>query len=248
MTLEKTTGALLIACCAASPTLSAEEASKPTYSAPTRGFFLEQGTVNTGKRASLELHSGAAAIDSGGGIRLGLPKMELILNTGMNNSGTNGSNDAMVKWALPPLNEDHKESENFDWAFIGGLSQFDDDNTNQIHLRFGVSATLRADAATFTLAPSFRYVDDDIDDETFFELGLGGYLGVIDTAAGLFSVGTELNITTQDNMDSQLTLGGRWSYSERINIDIIPVVLNNNSAANSDINGLPGLVRLNVVF
>jgi hypothetical protein len=248
----------------------AETNYKKAYQEPTRGFFLEHGKVNNSGKASLELHSGAATIDNGGGIRLGLPGAELILNSGLTNSGStiaaSSANDATIKFSLPPLGNDDGENSNFDWAILTGISSLKSDapianNSDQLHFKVGIAATLQADAATITIAPSIRYVSNDASkltpatntNGTFFELGLGGYLGLIDTEAGLFSAGLELNITTQDNVDNQLTLGARWAYNENINIDIIPVVLNNNNirtpTSNSDDTvGLPGLVRLNVAF
>lgn len=262
MKSSKLISTALLGTLAFSASSQAETNYKKAYQEPTRGFFLEHGKVNQSGKASLELHSGAATIDNGGGIRLGLPGAELILNNGLTNSGStlisNTSNDATVKFGLPALSKDNSETNNFDWALLAGISSLDSDipNTDQLHFKVGVAATLQADAATITIAPSIRYVSNDATKNTgitdtngtFFELGLGGYLGLIDTEAGLFSAGLELNITTQDNVDNQLTLGARWAYNENFNIDIIPLVLNNNSTANNDVMGLPGLVRLNVAF
>ena len=83
----------------------------------------------------------------------------------------------------------------------------------------------------------------DKDDDTFLELDLGGYVGLIDTQAGLFSAGIEAVITTEDDVDNSVALGMRWAYNNRLTLDIVPVVLGND-----DITGIPGIVRLNVNF
>lgn len=243
---------------------------KKQYQEPTRGFFIEHGTVSGQGNVSVELHSGSNGLNSGGGIRLGLENSELIINNGLganhglggnNGSAINAANSLTYKWALPDLNTS-KENRNRDvskqensskinWALLGGISQIDIDtpnNANDIHftnLMLGVAVTVKADAATFTLSPRLVHANSsgNASDDTFVEAGLGGYVGLIDTTSGLFSLGLEANFTTQDNTDNQLALGGRWAYNERINIDIVPVILQD-----SDLMGVPGLVRLNVVF
>ena len=217
------------------------------YNEPTRGFFLEHGIVSGTGHASVELHSGSAGLSTGGGIRLGLPNSELILNGGKN---TYDENEALLKWAMPDFKPNAETKNVIKWSMIGGVSQIGIESTNkgvddlnQTNIKLGAAATIKADAGTFTLNPLFVYTNGDLVDETFAELGFGAYVGVIDTKAGLFSLGFEANFTTQDHTDNQFTLGGRWAYNERVNLDIIPVVLQNNNFTS-----FPGLVRLNVVF
>ncbi len=235
----------LIAACLATSTYTLAEPYKKAYTPPSRGFFLEQGRVNSGEQVSIELHSGADSLENGGGIRLGLPQAELILNNGL--AFSNGSsNDASLKWQLPPIKSGEQQTtEPFRWAFITGLSliNFDDSNNDQTSMKLGVAATITADAATFTLAPSLVYSDIADNSDSFLELGFGAYAGLIDTESGLFSIGAELNISTQEDRDTSALLGARWSYNERINIDLIPLMFSNN-----DMLGLPGVIRLNALF
>lgn len=235
--------------CSFSTTLLAEQTTeqvtpKKVYQEPTRGFFLEHGTVAGAGQASVDLHSGSGNINSGGGIRLGLSGGELIINSGLNGYD---EDSALLKWSLPRQNSDGTEQTPIQWSALGGIgySKFDTNagSITQKHLRLGVSATIKADAGMFTASPKIVYVDYDVDNDTFFELDLGAYVGIIETEAGLFSVGAEALVSTADGADTTIALGGRWLYNERINLDIVPFVF-----SNSDLIGIPGLVRLNIAF
>lgn len=235
-----------------SATLLAEQVTpKKTYQEPTRGFFLEHGIVAGAGQASVDLHTGSDFITadegtrSGGGIRLGLSGGELILNSGLN---TYDENSALLKWGLPRENSDGTKKTPVYWSLLAGLGHTKIDldtggDVKQTNLKLGISATIKADAGLFTASPKIVYTDGDIFDDTFLELDLGAYVGIIETEAGLFSVGAEALITTADNRDNTIALGGRWLYNKRINLDIVPFVFSNN-----DLVGIPGLVRLNVTF
>lgn len=235
-----------------STTLLAEQVTpKKTYQEPTRGFFLEHGMVAGAGQASVDLHTGSALITSdegrrtGGGIRLGLSGGELILNSGLN---TYDENSALLKWGLPRENADGTKKTPVYWSLLAGLGHTKIDvagggDAKQTNLQLGISATVKADAGLFTASPKIVYTDGDIFDDTFLELDLGAYVGIIETEAGLFSVGAEALITTADNRDNTIAVGGRWLYNERINLDIVPFIFSNN-----DLVGIPGLVRLNVTF
>ena len=232
-----------------STTLLAEQVTpKKTYQEPTRGFFLEHGTVAGSGQASVDLHTGSDDLSSGGGIRLGLSNAELILNSGLN---TYDENEALLKWSLPRQNSEGTQQTPFLWSLLAGIGHTDIDSdagdSKRSSLTLGISATIKADAGMFTASPKVVYakVDNGVfnDNDTFFELDLGAYVGIIETEAGLFSVGAEALITTADNIDNTIALGGRWLYNERINLDIVPFVF-----SNSDLVGVPGLVRLNIAF
>tara|TARA_R110001599_G_scaffold67755_3_gene191075 strand:- start:2108 stop:2872 length:765 start_codon:yes stop_codon:yes gene_type:complete len=241
--------------CSISTTLLAEQVTpKKTYQEPTRGFFLEHGTVAGAGQASVDLHTGSGdfgvpGLDegrkSGGGIRLGLSGGELILNSGLN---TYDENSALLKWGLPRENSDGTKKTPIYWSLLAGLGHTKIDvagggDAKQTNLKLGISATIKADAGLFTASPKIVYTDGDILDDTFLELDLGAYVGIIETEAGLFSVGAEALITTADNRDNTIAVGGRWLYNERLNLDIVPFIF-----SNSDLVGIPGLVRLNVAF
>jgi hypothetical protein len=241
------------------------EAAGRNYHEPTRGFFIEHGEVAAARMASVELQTGrdigGEGSNLGGGIRLGLSKAELLINSGL---GDYDQNELMVKWGMSKLSG----QSTVNWALLGGVSHIDAENESrefeQTNLKAGVAFTIRADAGMFTIAPMLVYADGetrpangntdkDIDD-TFLELGLGGYLGLADTEAGKFSVGLEAIITTQDyqygehnnddaDKDNTFALGLKWAYSERVHIDIVPFV-----RTNDEMLGIPGLVRLNMAF
>jgi len=223
---------------------------KKAYQEPTRGFFIEHGVVAPSGRASVELYTGSnelnALMSSGGGIRLGLPNAELILNSGFDEYD---SNEALLKWALPRQNKEGTKQTPLHWSVLAGVSHTDIDreaagaDTTLTSLKLGLAMTVQADAGLFTATPKLVYADNDVDSDTFVELDLGGYVGLIETEAGLFSAGVEAIFTSEDNRDNSFALGMRWAYNERLTLDIVPVVLSNN-----DLTGVPGLVRLNVNF
>ncbi|KZX76787.1 hypothetical protein A3715_12170 [Oleiphilus sp. HI0009] len=221
----------------------AQENVRANYNEPTRGFYIEHGTVADNREASIELHSGSDNIDAGGGVRLGLPGAELILNSGLNSYD---ENQVMLKYAMPDLTLDESGAHPFRWSVIGAFSHTDLENEqgqtvlDQSNLKLGAAFTVDADAGTFTIAPRFVYADGDQKDDNFLELDVGAYVGIIDTQAGLFSAGVEALMTTADNTDNTYTLGVRWAYDQKLNVDIVPVVYSND-----ELFGVPGLVRVN---
>lgn len=239
------------------------------YHEPTRGFYIEHGEVAPARKASVELQTGrdiggAHETNLGGGIRLGLSGGELLINSGL---GDYDQNELMLKWGLPAMSGGNTVN----WALLGGIAHMDaedDENPNnefeQTNLKAGVAFTIRADAGVFTIAPMLVYADAESragnaqpekKDDTFLELGLGAYVGLVDTSAGKFSIGAEAIITTQDEIfdygglnnkkdkDNTFALGLKWAYSERVHIDIVPFV-----RTNDEMLGIPGLVRLNMAF
>lgn len=232
--------------CLFSSQLLAEQAPlKKAYQEPSRGFFLEHGTVAGAGKASVELHTGSDGLSSGGGVRLGLSGGEVILNSGIRGYD---ENEVLVKWGLPQQNSEGTSRTPINWSLLAGLSHFDIDaddggDLKQTSLRLGISATVKADAGLFTVSPKLIYTDGDIVDDTFFEVDLGAYVGIIETQAGLFSVGAEALITTADDTDNTFAVGGRWQYNEHFNLDIIPFVF-----GDVDVVAIPGFVRLNAAF
>jgi len=225
-------------------TYAAEPPLLKNYQEPTRGFFLEHGIINPEGKVSIELQTGSDDFSNGGGIRLGLPNAELIINSGLNGYDVN---EALVKFGLPDLFSSTGKDSSINWAVIGGLANIDNETIDQTNIKLGAAITVTADAGTFTFSPQVIHINGNRNggrsDETFFNAGLGAYVGVVDTTSGMFSLGIEANITTQDNTDDQFAFGARWAYNERVNIDIVPIILQDQ-----DLTGLPGLVRLNVVF
>ncbi len=215
------------------------------YNEPTRGFFLEHGTLAGQGKVSAELHTGSDDVDAGGGIRLGLQNAELIVNSGVT---AYSGNELMLKWGLTEtINRNSEQKSAFDVAVIAAISHIDNEDTNgqttvdQTNLKVGAAATVDVDAATFTLAPSIVYVDGNIKEDTFVTVDVGAYVGVIDTNSGLFSVGAEALFTTEDDIDHSFAIGGRWAYNDRVNLDFVPFVFSEGNRV-----GLPGIVRLNI--
>jgi len=221
----------------------AEPGVRSKYNEPTRGFYVEHGTVADNREASVELHSGTDNIDAGGGVRLGLPNAELILNSGLNSYD---ENQVLVKYAMQDLELDDRGAHPFMWSLVGAVSHTDleDDQgvtiVDQTNIKLGAAFTVNADAGTFTLAPRFVYADGKQKDDNFVELDLGAYVGIIDTQVGLFSAGVEALLTTADDTDDTFTFGVRWAYDDKLNVDIVPVVF-----SDSELLGVPGLVRVN---
>ncbi len=220
------------------------------YHAPTRGFFIEHGLTAGNGVASIELHSGSDGIDAGGGIRLGLQNAELVFNSGLR---TYDVNEALVKYQLPDLRSDKEGQSAIKWAAVAGLGHIDQENAQgdtvleQTNIKLGVAATVTADAGTFTLGPRLVIADSDTttgkQDDTFIEVDLGAYVGLVDTQSGQFSIGAEAAFTTEDKRDDTIALGVRWQYNNRLTLDVVPVVM-----SDGDQLGLPGLVRVNARF
>jgi hypothetical protein len=225
---------------------SVTSAETPKYQPPTRGFFIEHGTVAGTGQASVELHSGADAIDSGGGVRLGLPNAELLFNSGLD---AYDENEALLKYALKDVHLGETNPHAIQWALIAGFSHAELENEqgveifDQTNFKVGAAFTIDADAARFTFAPRFVYADGELKDDEFLELDIGGYVGIIDTEVGLFSAGFEALLTTESNNDNRYNLGMRWAYNDRLTIDLVPLILDD-----ADLYSVPGLVRVNARF
>ncbi|MDX1451035.1 MAG: hypothetical protein R3183_00655 [Oleiphilaceae bacterium] len=220
------------------------------YHEPTRGFFIEHGLTAPNRQASIELHTGSDGIDAGGGIRLGLQGAELILNSGLRSYDVN---EALLKYQMPSVKTSEESNTAIQWALVGGIAHLDLEDANgnttieQTNIKLGAAATVKADAGTFTIGPRLVIADSDTNtgkqDDTFVEVDLGAYVGLVDTQAGQFSVGAEAIFTTEDNRDDTIALGMRWLYNSHVAIDVVPVVM-----SDGDQLGLPGLVRLNARF
>lgn len=241
-----TAGALVLGSLTTHTAIAETTNPRAAYNEPTRGFFIEHGGVSGAGKASVELHTGADEVEAGGGIRLGLENSELLINSGL--SAYDG-NELLFKWGLNNVVRQSSQSNaDFEFAALVGVSHTDNENlvtgqptTDQTNVKLGVAATVHVDAATFTLTPELVYVDGNIKEDTFVDVGVGAYVGVIDTHSGLFSLGAEALFTTEDDVDHSYALGGRWAYNERVNIDFVPFVF-----SDGDRIGFPGLVRLNV--
>lgn len=223
----------------------AQEPVAPKYNEPTRGFFVEHAMVAPVGQASVELYNGDDVFGSGGSIRLGVPKAEVIIS---NDVLVPDTNEVLVKWAMNDFAVSAKEStQSIKWSLLGGLGHQDVDTGllegKQTNLKLGVIASTDIDAVTFSIAPKFVFADGDIRDDTFLNIDVGAYIGIVDTQAGLFSFGFESIVSTEDDVDNLFFLGGRWAYNNHLNIDVVPFAF-----GGSDLIGVPGLVRINAAF
>jgi len=222
------------------------ENPRAAYNEPTRGFFIEHGIVSGPRKVSAELHTGSDDVDVGGGVRLGLPNSELIITSGIQAEDTT---EALLKWGLNDSVSAGRSSTTatFDWAALIGVSHTDNENQNgqstldQTNISVGAALTINSDAATFTLVPELVYKDGTVQDDTFIDVSIGAYVGIIDTPSGLFSAGVEALFTSEDDADNSYAFGARWAYNERVNLDLVPFVF-----SEGDQIGFPGMVRLNV--
>lgn len=239
--------------------LSAGALAQTDYNEPTRGFFLERaGTADNGL-AAVDLRSGAAGNqDFSGGVRLGLPNSELILNQRQFSPNMN-QNEGILKFGLPAIDLDGGNQ--VDWSVYGGISHLDPDNGDSTTNIMGGMA-LTADIEGFLLNFNPQLVFDDAapdeGDDVYFDLGFGAHYALPETSFGTFAPGAEFNLTTRDNaagdgVDPQFMLGVRWLYNEHVTLDL--AMVNNNpgdrSATSSDAPtaiSIPGFVRLNVAF
>ncbi|MFY9179715.1 MAG: hypothetical protein WAO12_08045 [Venatoribacter sp.] len=218
---------------------------------PTRGFWIEQGSVAEKGAASVDLslngeyYSGAA--------RLGLGKAELVLGTSKSDNADHS--EAVLKLGMPALQQ--LSELNHSWSVYGGFSvaSFDRDapNKDAHHANFigGAAFTGKIDALEFTVAPELvvninnkkdsRAYDDESD--TYLNIGLGGYFDLGQTEYGRFKPGAELLVTTQDGVDNMFIAGVRWEFNERLTLDVLPVKIGND-----DDLSLPGQLRLNAKF
>lgn len=237
-------------------------AQNPEYNEPTRGFMLERGTTAPNKKAAVDLSSGGEQ-DFSGGVRLGLPGSELILNHNRI-SPSRAQNEAIFKMGLRPLQTGNDTTIN--WAAYGAFSHYDPDErgNGESNTNMGAGAAFTADVDQFILNfnPELIY-DNGAENEAsdvFLNLGVGAHYALPETDFGRFEPGIELNMTSREDaagnsVDPSLMIGTRWLYNEDVTLDIGMVTSNPNGigaeSASADASteiGVPGYVRLNVAF
>src|SRR5690554_3278926 len=217
--------------------------SSAAVAEPTRGFSIEHGTIAEKGAVSVELADGVNGF--GAGVRAGMEKFEVVVNSGQVGSGT--GTDAIVKFGLP--NVDGLSELKHGWAVFGGVSMYDDEDTSggvttgskYFNFSAGVAFTAEVDALSFTLTPTL--IVDDAIDETYLTFGAGAYFDLGETSFGSFKPGAEVIVSTLSDMDTILNLGVRWGINERVNVDLVPVQIGNR-----DTLSLPGQIRLNAAF
>ena len=224
-------------------------AQADNYQQPTRGLFLERGTVNTVKGASIDLASGSGDYDTSGGLRLGLPLGELILNSNLSGGG---ANEAAFKVGLPKAALG--DGLNLDWAAYLGLAHIDvegpngekgDDYTNLV---LGASATVSRGGLLLTFNPEWEHADDLRDDE-ILNLGFGIGYTFGETQVGRFQPNFEYNVVIggEDGPNGEktdgddLAAGVRWMYNDSLTLDFAILVKDGDADANS----LPGFMAVN---
>lgn len=224
-------------------------AQADNYQQPTRGLYLERGTVNTVKGASIDLATGSDDFENSGGIRLGLPLGELILNSNLSGGG---ANEAAFKIALPKATLG--DGLNLDWASYLGLAHIDVDGrddekgANYTNIVLGAAATISRGDLLLTFNPEWEHADDARDDE-ILNLGFGVGYTFGETGAGRFQPNFEYTavIGGKDGPNGEKTdgddmaAGVRWMYNDRLTMDFAVLV----KVSGTDANSLPGFMAVN---
>lgn len=229
-------------------------AQQQNYNAPTRGFTLERGTIAEEGSAAVDLATGMGGMGdinqlggTSGGIRLGTPGSEVIINQS-NMSGAGTGTDMFVKAGMQPLD---LEGNRIDWNVYGGLSFVDIDpdgqnqpDTDYYNIGAGAAFTMDIDRLKLNVNPELVLDDSQPDRDTRFEFGFGAHYQLPDTEFGRFSPGIEYTVISADVQDDNLlTAGTRWSFNDRISMDFMVL-----ADAGTTTFGLPGFVRLNAAF
>lgn len=216
------------------------------YQEPTRGFLLERGQVAAPKSFSVDLSTGVDGGSNTGGVRIGIPHSELIINSDLN--GDEDANEIALKWGLPELRLG--DAARLDWAVYGGIAHIDiEDNagndTDYTNLVAGTAFTMEQAGLILNLNPEVEFADDERDD-TIFNLGFGAYYNLFDTEYGRFQPGAEVTVVSggdDDEDDTVVDVGMRWMVRENITMDF--VVFHRGP---TDATSIPGIIRLNAAF
>lgn len=247
----------------ATATLSAGAVAQTQgYNEPTRGFMLERGATAPNKEASVDLRTGGDQ-DFAGGVRLGLPGSELVLNHNRINPRTS-QNEALFKVGLRPLKMG--DDVNVNWAAYGAFAHYDSDDAAQqgnypedstTNMGAGAAFTADIDQFILNLNPEVIYDNSAQRDasDVYMNLGFGAHFALPETDFGRFEPGVELNVTTRedrfgDSVDPSFMVGTRWMYNENVTLDVsmIQATPENGFADASTEVSIPGYVRLNVAF
>ena len=244
----------VIATASASLFAGSAMAQQQSYNVPTRGFTLERGGIAEQGSAAVDLATGMGDMNdldqlggTSGGIRLGTPRSEVIINQS-NMSGAGTGTDMFVKVGMNPLD---LEGNRINWNVYGGLSyvDIDPDNQNQpdtdyFNIGAGAAFTMDIDRLKLNVNPELVLDDSQPDRDTRFEFGVGAHYQLPDTEFGRFSPGVEYTLISADVQDDNLlTVGTRWAFNDRISMDFMVF-----ADAGTTAFGLPGFVRLNAAF
>jgi hypothetical protein len=207
---------------------------------PTRLFVQETGEVSKEMSIDLDYNLGPSSSGLAGGLRIGAFGGEVLLNSktdlSLDGSGFDGSNIGYKAMVMPNLAAygilSHEKVEGF---------------PSTTNFAIGASYTMRIDR--LMLNGNVEYVTDDQgfngrgDESTLFLKGGVGYL--IPSNYGRFTAIGELVLEDNDFLDTVVNLGLRWEPRKNISVDFVLV---NERGDNGSMNGLPGAVRLNIVF
>lgn len=228
----------------------APAAELPRYLEPTRHLTVERGLVAENRDFMVDLATGGA-LDVGGGIRMGLPVGELLLNSAISGRNTNNlqANEATFKFGLPRINTGNRDVR-LHTAAYAGLAHIDvDEGPDFTNVVIGAAATALVQGVMLTVSPEIEFADDQRDD-TIFNLGLAAAYTFDETGFGRFQPNIEYVLVEggdddfdKDVDDDLLHLGVRWLFKENVTLDFI--MLANGP---DDITSVPGIVRLNVSF
>lgn len=223
---------------------------------PTRGFLIENGNTAANKSASVDLGVGEGYTT--GALRLGVKQAEVIFTA--EKSDSIESTEGLVKFSLPALQglAELKHS----WAVYGGLSaasykyQSNQNDSSHFNLITGLAFTANVEQLEFTINPELiintnnqkdnKNTGYDDKSDTYVNLNLGAYYNVLNTEYGSFKPGAEVLISSRSGAKTGIAAGVRWEFNERINLDVLPLYVNNSK--NDDQYSIPGQLRLNASF
>ncbi|OZG74409.1 hypothetical protein BTA51_05210 [Hahella sp. CCB-MM4] len=238
--------------------LAAAQSQDLEYREPTRGFLQEFGYSSGVGNASVEMTTSMEDSGIGGGVRLGMPNSELILDR----STDTDENTAILKWELPEFQLGDQAK--LYWSVIGGLGLGHIEGDNDVEadyseIALGVAATAEMGDFLLNIQPALIRYDVEKDngagnktenDDTYFSLGIGAYYNLMDTQVGRFKVGSEINFSSADDDngnesddDTVFLIGARWIYNEHLTLDVVPLIF-----ADQDKLSFPGSIRLNAAF
>lgn len=206
---------------------------------PTRGFLIERAGVAAQGDASVDLATSGEY--SSGGVRLGLGKSELILNSGKAGEGSTNS-EMLFKLGLSPMKGLSEVKHAL--AVYGGVAVYDEDTVDgesYNNIILGAAFTAEASGLLLNIAPEFIF--DDATDDNYLDIGLSAHMKMAKGKYGTFQPGIEAVATTADAKDTVVGVGMRWEYNDRLTLDIVPLQF-----GDIDTIGLPGLMRINARF
>src|SRR5690606_5660329 len=110
--------------------------------------------------------STGGSLDVGGGVRLGLPVGELLLNSAISGDNDNQlqANEATFKLGLPRIDTGNRDV-SLNAAAYAGIAHLDvDESADYTNVVIGAAATALVQGVMLTVSPEIVFADDERDD------------------------------------------------------------------------------------